>query len=118
MSTNILTLYPLILTGLVHGREASDEVEMGDVYNEVDEVMTKLRVGMHKIKPTSRKYAFELPDIPRKADYLKLMYPYDSEFVTPGKHSLVLIHTSRACLAYGTERRNLLTCLRYNDSAF
>ena len=60
-----------------HGRDTSDEVEMGDVYNEVDEVMTKLRVGMHKIKPTSRKYAFELPDIPKKADYLKLMYPYD-----------------------------------------
>jgi len=52
---------------------------MGDVYNEADEVMTKLRVGMHKIKPTSRKYAFELPDIPKEADYLKLMYPYDSE---------------------------------------
>ena len=61
-----------------HGRDTSTEVEMGDVYQEVDEVMTKLRVGMHKIKPCSRKYAFELPDIPKEADYLKLMYPYDS----------------------------------------
>ena len=52
---------------------------MGDVYQEVDELMTKLRVGMHKIKPCSRRYAFELPDIPKRADYLKLMYPYDSE---------------------------------------
>ena len=60
-----------------HGRDTSTEVEMGDVYQEVDEVMTKLRVAMHKIKPCSRKYAFELPDIPSEADYLKLMYPYD-----------------------------------------
>ena len=59
-----------------HGQDTSTEVEMGDVYQEVDEVMSKLRVGMHKIKPSSRKYAFELPDIPKEADYLKLMYPY------------------------------------------
>ena len=60
-----------------HGRTSSDEVEMGDVYQEVDELMSKLRVGMHKIKPCSRKYAFELQDIPKEAEYLKLMYPYD-----------------------------------------
>ncbi|SLM35474.1 dna polymerase alpha subunit a [Lasallia pustulata] len=56
---------------------SSEEVEMGDVYQEVDDLMTKLRVGMHKIKPSSRRYAFELPDIPKEADYLKLMYPYE-----------------------------------------
>ncbi|KAL8715063.1 MAG: hypothetical protein Q9220_001020 [cf. Caloplaca sp. 1 TL-2023] len=60
-----------------HGRDTSDEVGMEDVYQEVDELMTKLRVGMHKIKPCSRKYAFELQHIPKEADYLKLMYPYD-----------------------------------------
>ena len=60
-----------------HGHDTSREVEMADVYQEVDEVMTRLRVGMHKIKPCSRKYAFELADIPKEADYLKLMYPYD-----------------------------------------
>lgn len=53
---------------------------MKDVYEEVDELMTKLRVDMHKIKPCSRKYAFELPDVPKEADYLKLLYPYDSEY--------------------------------------
>ncbi|KAI9719810.1 MAG: hypothetical protein M1812_003299 [Candelaria pacifica] len=59
-----------------HGRETSDEVEMKDVYEEVDGLMSKLRVDMHKIKPCSRKYAFELPDVPKEADYLKLLYPY------------------------------------------
>lgn len=52
---------------------------MEAVYTEVDEIMTKLRVGMHKIKPASRKYAFELPDIPKETEYLKLMYPYNSK---------------------------------------
>jgi len=61
-----------------HGRDTSEEVEMKDVYEEVDELMGKLKVGMHKIKPCTRKYAFELPDIPKKGQYLKLFYPYSS----------------------------------------
>ena len=71
---------------------------MGDVYNEVDEVMTKLRVGMHKIKPTSRKYAFELPDIPKEADYLKLMYSYDSKCDTLKKDVPLLTENSEPAL--------------------
>ena len=67
------------LIPLVNGRDATDEVTMEDVYQEIDGLMTKLRVDMHKIKPCSRKYAFELPDIPKEADYLKLMYPYASK---------------------------------------
>lgn len=60
-----------------HGRQTDQEVEMGHVYEEVAALMSKLRVDMHKIKPCSRKYAFELPDIPKEADYLKLLYPYN-----------------------------------------
>ena len=59
------------------GRETSEEVGMNAVYEEVDGLMSKLKVDMHKIKPCSRKYAFELSDVPRDADYLKLLYPYD-----------------------------------------
>lgn len=61
------------------GHDTSDEIDMKDVYEEVDDLMTKLRVGMHKIKPCTRKYAFELPDIPREGEYLKLLYPYTSK---------------------------------------
>ncbi|KAF2145162.1 uncharacterized protein K452DRAFT_356464 [Aplosporella prunicola CBS 121167] len=60
-----------------HGRDTDEEVTMGDVYEEVDGLMSKFRVGMHKIKGCTRKYAFELPDIPKEAEYLKLLYPYD-----------------------------------------
>ncbi|KAF2712073.1 DNA polymeras-like protein alpha catalytic subunit [Pleomassaria siparia CBS 279.74] len=59
------------------GQATEEEVEMSDVYTEVDDIMSKHRVGMHMIKPCTRKYAFELPDIPKEADYLKLLYPYD-----------------------------------------
>ncbi|KAI9368503.1 DNA polymerase family B-domain-containing protein [Aspergillus egyptiacus] len=59
------------------GRNTDEEVEMEDVYNEVDQMMSRLRVGMHKIKPCTRKYAFEMPGIPKEAEYLKLLYPYD-----------------------------------------
>jgi DNA polymerase alpha subunit A len=60
-----------------HGQETTEEIEMKDVYEEVDDLMSKFKVNMHKIKPCSRKYAFELPDVPKEADYLKLLYPYD-----------------------------------------
>jgi DNA polymerase alpha subunit A len=63
-----------------HGRDTTEEVDMKDVYEEVDEMMGKMRVGMHKIKPCTRKYAFELPDVPKEGDYLKLLYPYSSKF--------------------------------------
>ncbi|KAI9846781.1 MAG: DNA-directed DNA polymerase alpha catalytic subunit pol1 [Sclerophora amabilis] len=64
-----------------HGRDTPDEVEMKDVYEEVDELMSKLHVGMHKIKPCSRKYAFEQTEVPREADYLKLLYPYNKSLL-------------------------------------
>jgi DNA polymerase alpha subunit A len=62
-----------------HGRATDEEVGMGDVYEEVSGMMSRLRVGEFKIKPSSRKYAFELADIPKEADYLKLLYPYNKQ---------------------------------------
>ncbi|KAK2882639.1 hypothetical protein FQN49_000151 [Arthroderma sp. PD_2] len=58
------------------GQDTSEEVEMEDVYGEVDGLMSRSKVEMHKIKQCTRKYAFELPDVPKEAEYLKLMYPY------------------------------------------
>ncbi|KAJ4349852.1 DNA-directed DNA polymerase alpha catalytic subunit pol1 [Didymosphaeria variabile] len=64
-------------TRLRRGQQTDEEVEMSDVYEEVDNLMSKHRVTMHKIKPCTKKYAFELPDIPREGDYLELLYGYD-----------------------------------------
>ena len=60
-----------------NGVASQEEITMSDVYNEVDGLMTKLRVGAYKIKPCTRKYAFELPDVPKEAEYLEVLYPYD-----------------------------------------
>jgi DNA polymerase alpha subunit A len=60
-----------------HGADTDETVEMSDVYNEVDTLMSKCRVNQFKIKPCSRKYAFELPEVPKEAEYLKVLYPYD-----------------------------------------
>ena len=62
---------------LVNGRETEEEIEMDDVYGEVDSLMSKMKVTTRKVKPCIRKYAFELPDIPKESEYLKLLYPYD-----------------------------------------
>lgn len=62
-----------------HGHDTTDEVNMNDVYNEVSELMSKINVGNHKMKPCTRKYAFELPGIPKEGKYVKLLYPYNSQ---------------------------------------
>ncbi|CAE7217396.1 hypothetical protein CFE70_010168 [Pyrenophora teres f. teres 0-1] len=61
----------------VRGVATDEEIGLSDVSDEVDSIMSKHRVNLHKIKPCTRKYAFELPDIPKEADYLKLLYGYD-----------------------------------------
>ncbi|KAK6496529.1 DNA-directed DNA polymerase alpha catalytic subunit pol1 [Arthrobotrys musiformis] len=68
-------------------KSTGEEVEMSDVYSEVDELFTRLKISQGsdwKAKPCSRKYAFELNDIPKESDYLKVLYPYDRPQVPPG----------------------------------
>lgn len=77
-------------TKTVSGEDTGEEVEMADVYSEVDTIMTKMNIGMYKIKPCTRKYAFELPGIPKEAQYLKCLYPYTSQFCIPVSYASVI----------------------------
>lgn len=61
----------------VRGVATTEEIELSDVSDELDSIMSKHRVNLHKIKPCTRKYAFELADIPKEAEYMKLLYGYD-----------------------------------------
>lgn len=67
------------------GEETGEEVEMMNVYDEVDDMMTKMNVGMYKIKACTRKYAFELPGVPKEAQYMKLLYPYTKPAIDANK---------------------------------
>jgi DNA polymerase alpha subunit A len=64
-------------TRVKRGVDTGEDVGFGDVYTEVDAVMSRSRVDQFKIKKCTRKYAFELPDIPKEGEYLKLLYPYN-----------------------------------------
>ncbi|KAF4948792.1 hypothetical protein FSARC_13648 [Fusarium sarcochroum] len=61
---------------LQHGEETGEEIEMMNVYDEIDELMTKMKVDMFKIKACTRKYVFE-SNVPKEAQYMKLLYPYN-----------------------------------------
>lgn len=69
------------------GVGTGEDIDNMAVYTEIDELVTKMDVRMHKIKPCTRKYAFEMQDVPKEAEYLKLLYPYTSE---PQSHCRIL----------------------------
>ncbi|KAK3899814.1 hypothetical protein C8A05DRAFT_36563 [Staphylotrichum tortipilum] len=74
------------------GVETTEQVEMMDVYSEVDAIMTRLKAPMYKIKACQRKYAFELPEIPSEGDYLKLLYPYTLQPIELGRKGETFSH--------------------------
>jgi DNA polymerase alpha subunit A len=51
---------------------------MEHVYNEVNEILLKYRISEFRNRPASKKYAFELTDVPRECDYLEVLYPFSS----------------------------------------
>lgn len=53
---------------------------MSELYSEVSEVMTSYKVSKFACKKVVRKYAFDAVDIPSRADYLKVVYPYESKY--------------------------------------
>lgn len=58
--------------------DTNEEVTMEEVYNEVNEILIKHRVTEFRNRPVTKKYAFELTDVPRECDYLEVLYPFSS----------------------------------------
>lgn len=56
---------------------------MSDVHNELDSIRRQHDIkGMFGIKKVLRKYAFELPDVPRgENEWYKVVYGFDREYV-------------------------------------
>nr|VZI15130.1 unnamed protein product [Spirometra erinaceieuropaei] len=53
---------------------AEQEFTVKDVYQELRELTGKWKIGKFKCKPTIKKYAFELADVPSEAEYLEVRY--------------------------------------------
>jgi DNA polymerase alpha subunit A len=64
------------LTNTAEGRETDIEVDIPSVYKEFDALRKKHKIKTFSSKVVSRKYAFELDDIPAESDYLKVVYPF------------------------------------------
>ena len=78
------------------GRATEEEVQTENVYEEVCTVMEKNRLEGFKTKPVVRKYTFELPDVPREGDYLKVLYPYTSKFLNVFLYDISLLSVESA----------------------
>ncbi|CAN6650614.1 DNA polymerase alpha catalytic subunit A [Trichomonascus vanleenenianus] len=58
-------------------KNSGEDVEMGEVYEEIQSILTKAGVTKSFIKPETMKYCFELKDVPRgESEYLKVMLPF------------------------------------------
>jgi len=55
---------------------------MEDVYKELEEIRKKsTKISFWKCKKVVRKYAFEEPDVPAEADYLKVIYSFKGNII-------------------------------------
>ncbi|CAG8622841.1 65_t:CDS:10, partial [Paraglomus brasilianum] len=58
------------------GNETEIEVNFEDVIAEFNGIRSKYQIRKWAAKPVTRKYAFELPNIPSETEYLKVVYSF------------------------------------------
>lgn len=56
---------------------SDDHVTFKDLEEEVKDLLKKTGIFKYEMKRTSKRYAFEIPDIPSDADYLKVKYDFN-----------------------------------------
>ncbi|KAI8333396.1 hypothetical protein BC941DRAFT_358178 [Chlamydoabsidia padenii] len=74
-----------------------EEIGMESVYSELSAVCTKYRIKKWASKPTTRKYAFEIPGVPHEAEYLKMVYNYNEPALPENLSGATFSH------AFGTQ---------------
>lgn len=63
----------------VDGEVTNEEVTVQDVHEEIIPlILDKYGLDSIKAKPETKKYAFEIPGIPKEAEYLKVLMPYQT----------------------------------------
>lgn len=82
--------------------DVEDEVTPEDVAEEIIPLLLdKFSLDNIKSKPEKMKYAFELPDVPKESDYLKVLLP----FKTPKNKHIIMPHDLEGetfCHVFGT----------------
>lgn len=59
-----------------NGKETDKEVNIYDVYEELESIRKKHRILKWRCKNVTRKYAFEEPDVPAETNYIKAVYSF------------------------------------------
>jgi DNA polymerase alpha subunit A len=95
-----------------NGNETEQKVGMEDVYEELEEIRKKsTKISFWKCKKVVRKYAFEEPDVPAEADYLKVIYSFkDEQFPSDitGKTFSRIFGTNTSALEHLIIKRKLM----------
>lgn len=60
------------------GNETEEEVTLAAVQAEIAQIMAKHKIARFESKRATRKYAFEIPEIPAEADWIKVAYGFNS----------------------------------------
>ena len=63
------------------GNETDMEVNIHDIWQELDELLTKRRISKWSMKKSLKKYCFEVRDVPVSADWIELTYSYECEYL-------------------------------------
>ncbi|XP_054830106.1 DNA polymerase alpha catalytic subunit [Eublepharis macularius] len=87
---------------LSSGKETNKSVTMMDVYQEFnDKIAEKYKIMKFKSKKVEKNYAFEIPDVPAKSDYLEVRYSADLSRLPPDLKGETFSHvfgTNSSCL--------------------
>lgn len=62
-----------------NGDLTEQKVTTEDVKAELAEKLASKEIEQYTMEVCKKKYAFELPDIPRETEYIKLCYPFKGE---------------------------------------
>ena len=86
---------------------------MGDVYEEVDNLLSQRGIKTRMAKPVTRHYAFEEKGVPTEAEFLKIKYPASAwhSLYLLSKHTHASAHTHSPSLAHFLSRNCGCCCV-------